>query len=180
MADPVELVAYDPHWPDRFEAAAALLRAVLPPGFILRMEHIGSTAVPGLASKPTIDILIGVQKLCEAQAVATTLLAPHGYALWVENPWPDRLLYIRRQAGAGSPRTHHLHMTTMDGQMWECVAFRDLLRRDPAERVAYEAVKRALAGRFCDDRPGYTAGKSGHILAALARAGAVGPHAPRK
>lgn len=168
--DTVELVTYDRDWPDMFKAEAALLRAVLPPGFILRLEHIGSTSVPGMMAKPVIDILIGVRALDEARAVADVRLAPYGYKLWTENPKTDRVMFIRRRDGAESPRTHHLHLTTMDGEMWECVAFRDLLRRDPVEREAYEAVKRALVQRFRDDRAAYTAGKSDYILAALERA----------
>jgi len=166
----VELAGYDPRWPDMFETEAALLHEVLPAGFILRVEHVGSTAVPGIDAKPVIDILIGVRGLDEALAIAGPLLAPHGYTYWAENPKTDRLLFIKRLPPAADRRTHHVHMTTIDGEMWECVTFRDLLRSDPSERAAYQALKRGLAERFREDRDAYTDGKSEHILAAVERA----------
>lgn len=166
----VELVESNPAWPAMFDAEARLLRDVLPNDFILRMEHFGSSSVPGIAAKPIIDILIGVRDLDEARITAEPLLAPHFYEFWTENPLPDRIMFIKRNPAPGNERTHHLHMTTLEGALWESVLFRDLLREDVSERAAYEGLKRTLAKRFRDERSAYTSAKSEHIRAATARA----------
>ncbi|ABQ32251.1 protein of unknown function UPF0157 [Acidiphilium cryptum JF-5] len=168
--DHVEMAEYDPAWPGMFETEARLLKRVLPPGFIVRMEHIGSTAVPGIAAKPVIDILAGVRDVEEARTIASPLLAPNGYTIWTGNPFTDRIMFIKGLPPAAVRRTHHLHMALLDGAMWDTLVFRDLLRADAAERVAYETLKRDLAIRFRDDRNGYTAAKSEHIQAAMQRA----------
>jgi GrpB-like predicted nucleotidyltransferase (UPF0157 family) len=168
--DHVELAEYNPAWPGMFEAEAQLLNRVLPPGFLLRVEHIGSTTVPGIAAKPVIDILAGVQDVETAKAIASPLLAPHGYTIWNGNPFTDRIMFIKGLPPASVRRTHHLHMALLDGAMWDTLVFRDLLRANAAERAAYETLKRDLAIRFREDRNGYTAAKSGHIQAAMQRA----------
>ena len=168
--DHVELAEYDPAWPGMFETEARLLNRALPPGLILRMEHIGSTAVPSIAAKPVIDILAGVRDVDEAKAIASPLLAPYGYTIWTGNPFTDRIMFIKGLPPAAVRRTHHLHMALINGAMWDTLVFRDLLRADAAERAAYEKLKRDLAIRFREDRNGYTAAKSGHIQAAMQRA----------
>ena len=84
--DEIVVVPYDPAWPARFEAEAALLHALLPPSLCLRVAHFGSTAVPGLAAKPIVDILLGVESLDEAVADAVPLLESVGYSFWRDNP----------------------------------------------------------------------------------------------
>lgn len=168
--DHVELVEYDQNWPEMFESESRLLCRVLPADFILRMEHIGSTSIHGIAAKPVIDILIGVAALDEARRIAEPLLASHYYRLWLENPRRDRIMFIKGHPSLDKGRTHHLHMTTPAGTLWESVLFRNLLRDDVSERAAYEAVKRNCARRFRDDRSAYTNAKSEHIGAATERA----------
>ena len=153
-----------------FEAEAGRLRAVLPPGFILRMEHFGSTAVPGIAAKPVIDILIAVASLAKAREVAPPRLKTMGYAFWADNPKPDRLFFVKGLPPSAPRRTHHVHMTTPDGEMFQRLYFRDLLRADAGERDAYAALKHELALRHREDREAYTDAKAGYVNAALQRA----------
>jgi GrpB-like predicted nucleotidyltransferase (UPF0157 family) len=103
------VVPYDPTWPQRFQAASAELLAVAGHLF-LRLEHIGSTSVPGLAAKPTIDMMASVRRLPDGHA-AQRALAALGYAL-ADTGMPERL-FFQRLAGPGVP-THHLHVVTED------------------------------------------------------------------
>jgi GrpB-like predicted nucleotidyltransferase (UPF0157 family) len=168
--DHVELVAYDPAWPAMFDTEALLLRAALPPAFILRMEHFGSTAIPGIEAKPIIDILIAVASVTEARRIAPPVLEAMGYAFWAENPKPDRLFFVKGLPPSAPRRTHHVHMTEPDGEIWQRLCFRDLLRGDPAERDAYQALKHQLAVKFREDREAYSAAKTDYVTAAVERA----------
>jgi GrpB-like predicted nucleotidyltransferase (UPF0157 family) len=169
---PVEIVPYDPVWVVRFEQEAALLAAALAPWLAGSVEHIGSTAVPGLAAKPVIDIMAGVDTLDASRpaiAVATAL----GYCYWpyqagVEHwfckPLPEY-------------RTHHLHLIPFGAPEWlDAIAFRDYLRAHAPAAREYETLKRRLAVEHRYDRDAYTAAKRPfveHILE-LARRPAPG------
>ncbi len=91
MDDAIIIVDYDPGWPKRFVQEATLIQSALPDGLIRRIEHFGSTAVPGLAAKPIIDILIGVEGLSIARQFAVPQLVQMGYAFWADNPDANRL-----------------------------------------------------------------------------------------
>jgi GrpB-like predicted nucleotidyltransferase (UPF0157 family) len=171
--DEVHLQAYDPAWPAQYEAEAQRLRAVLPPGLILAMEHFGSTAIPGLPAKPVIDILIAVRDLPRARAVAVRPLQAIGYAFWSDNPKPDRLFFVKGLPPAAPHRTHHVHMTEPDGEMWHRLLFRDYLRAHPDEAARYSALKQDLAVRHRLDREAYTAAKTAYVLAVMAKAEAA-------
>ena len=138
---PIAVVAYDPAWPQRYEAAAAeLLRAV--GTRFLRLEHIGSTAVPGLAAKPTIDMMASVPRLEDGLA-ARTALAKLGYEL-VETGMPDRLFFQPRTS-TGTP-SHHLHLVTE--ATWATRnerLLRDHLRNHPEQARRYGELKERLA-----------------------------------
>jgi GrpB-like predicted nucleotidyltransferase (UPF0157 family) len=135
---PILIADYDPKWPDQFEQEAARLRTALG-GLALRIDHIGSTAVPGLAAKPVIDIQVSVADLDPLAAYGSPLAAI-GYA---HETVP--LAYFHRPADW--PHTHHIHVrarASRDEQ--RTLAFRDWLRTHDDDRVAYEALKRRLAG----------------------------------
>jgi GrpB-like predicted nucleotidyltransferase (UPF0157 family) len=93
--DEIELTGYDPRWPAEFQAEEARIRAVLPLQLILGVEHFGSTAIPGLAAKPIIDILVAVSSLAEARQQAIGPLEAIGYAYWRDNPKVDRLFLVK-------------------------------------------------------------------------------------
>lgn len=168
--DEVALAEYDPAWPAMYEAEAARLRAALPPGLILAMEHFGSTAIPGLIAKPVIDILIAVPSVEEARRLAVAPMAALGYAFWADNPKRDRLFFVKGLPPSAPHRTHHVHMTEPDGEMWQRLLFRDHLRRHPEEAARYAALKRELAARHREDREAYTEAKSAYVDSVLAQA----------
>ena len=113
--DEVELVGYDPLWPAIYAAEVARVLGVLPAGLVVGAEHFGSTAVPGMAAKPVIDILIAVRSLAAARAEAVGPLEGLGYAFWADNPARDRMFFVRGLPPAPR-RTHHVHMTEPGGR----------------------------------------------------------------
>ena len=131
------------------------------------VEHIGSTAVPGLAAKPVIDLMAGVREL-PLRRREISALARYGYEFRGEAGVPDRAFFRKFTSGV---RTHHLHVTVFGSEFWrEHLLFRDYLRTHPGEARRYETLKRELAKTHLADRELYTAGKSGLILGLLARA----------
>jgi GrpB-like predicted nucleotidyltransferase (UPF0157 family) len=168
--DEVELVDYDPRWPVLFEEEAKRLRAVLDPSLILGLEHFGSTAVPGLAAKPIVDILIAVRSLRDAQASFVKTLRNLDYVYWAENPNNDRLFFVKGMPPFGSRRSHHVHVTETHGEMWQRLAFRDYLRAHPAEMATYQRLKRRLAAEHQTDREAYTDGKSAYVESVMRKA----------
>ena len=172
MADePIAVVAYDPEWPRRFEAERALLERVLAPWLESGIHHVGSTAVPGLAAKPIIDMVAGVRDLEAARAAFGPLReqfyhhAPHRPgAHWFGKP-------------SLRARTHHLHLTEPGSDVWrERLAFRDALRDDPVLAAEYEALKLWLAAEHGADVVAYTGSKRAFVARVLASAGVrLGP-----
>jgi GrpB-like predicted nucleotidyltransferase (UPF0157 family) len=160
--DEVVIVEYDPNWVFLFEQEAARIQAVLAGGLITRIEHFGSTAIPGLAAKPIIDLLIGVRSLTEAKQVAVSQLEHLGYAYWFDNPDPQRMFFVKGLP-PNSPRTHHIHMVEPDSVLWERLLFRDYLRKHSDEAASYAQLKYNFAQRFSSDRETYTTSKAEYI-----------------
>jgi GrpB-like predicted nucleotidyltransferase (UPF0157 family) len=134
---PIEIAEPDPRWPALFAAEAERLRAALGP-LAQRIDHVGSTAVPGLAAKPVIDVQVTVARVDPIGAYRGALESL-GYAYSLV-PFP----YFHRPADW--PHTHHVHVREAGGdEARRMIAFRDWLRRHPADREAYEALKRELA-----------------------------------
>ena len=166
----VVVVPYDPAWPALFAAEAARIRDALGASLPAAVEHMGSTAVPGLAAKPVLDLLIGYPPDA-AVAPYVAALVRAGYVHRGEQGIPGRE-YFR----LGAPRTHHVHVAVQGGSFWqEHLAFRDALRAEPALRDAYAALKRELARRHPHDRERYTEGKTAFVREVVARALATIP-----
>jgi GrpB-like predicted nucleotidyltransferase (UPF0157 family) len=161
--DEVEIVDYDPRWPALFDQEARRLRATLDPSLIVGLEHFGSTAVPGLSAKPIIDILIAVRSLADAEASFVEALRDLDYVYWADNPNKDRMFFVKGMPPFGSSRSHHVHVTETDGEMWRRLAFRDHLRAHPEEAGTYERLKRRLAAEHRTDREAYTDAKAAYI-----------------
>jgi GrpB-like predicted nucleotidyltransferase (UPF0157 family) len=140
--DEIEIVDDDPRWPVLFDEEAKRLRAVLDPSLIVRLEHFGSTAIPGLAAKPIVDILIAVRSLAEAQATFVEALRKLDYVYWADNPKQDRMFFVKGMPPFGSRRSHHVHVTEPLEEMWQRLAFRDYLRAHPEEAATYERLKK--------------------------------------
>jgi GrpB-like predicted nucleotidyltransferase (UPF0157 family) len=167
--EPVTIVDYDPAWRDRFLDQAAALTTILQPWLAAPVEHVGSTAVPGLRAKPVVDILAPVVSLVQAQA-AIAVLTADGWLFWPDDPNRDyRMWFLRPKPEA---RTHHLHVIQHDHPAAHAeLAFRDVLRRDPGVRKAYAALKDSLAVQYRTDRDAYTDAKSDFIRSVLHAAG---------
>ncbi len=164
----VRVVDYDPRWPAVFVAEAARLTASAA-GLPLRLEHIGSTSVPGLCAKPIVDIAAG--------RPSGSALAPYVAAFEAAGYEHRGTLGVagREYFCRGVPRQFHLHLVEDGGALWRShLGFRDRLRRHPGEALTYAALKRDLAARFPNDRQGYTEAKSAFVEDILARAALQG------
>jgi GrpB-like predicted nucleotidyltransferase (UPF0157 family) len=168
--DEIEIVEYDPRWPALFAEEAALLRAALAPDLVVGLEHFGSTAIPGLAAKPIIDILVAVRSLAAARDTAIEPLQRLGYVFWAENPKTDRMFFVKGMPPYGERRTHHVHVTEPTGEPWLRLPFRDYLRAHPEEAQRYGRLKRELAIRHRTDREEYSGAKADYVEQILAKA----------
>jgi GrpB-like predicted nucleotidyltransferase (UPF0157 family) len=140
----IEIVPYDPGWPDAFEAEAVRLRAALRT-VAVRIEHHGSTAIPGIAAKPIIDIQVSVETLQPMSAYGAHLEAL-GY---VHVPHPDDSFCPFFHRPIQWPHTHHVHVVERGGrEERRTLAFRDYLRDHADVAREYEDLKRAIAGRI--------------------------------
>jgi GrpB-like predicted nucleotidyltransferase (UPF0157 family) len=133
----------------------------------LRLEHIGSTAVPGLAAKPIIDIMMAVASRQDWDRVLQALQSLD----YVHKPEAfdvDHWFFVKGMPPYGARRTHQIHLWKFGERLWrEHLAFRDCLRSKPSVVAEYEALKRELAVLFTFDREGYTAAKTEFIQGAL-------------
>jgi GrpB-like predicted nucleotidyltransferase (UPF0157 family) len=165
----IAILRYDPEWTRRFGLEHALLERVLAPWLEEDIHHVGSTAIPGLASKPIIDMVAGVRDLEEARAAFEPLreqsyvYAPHR---------PGVAHHFAKPSSRLSEMTHGVHLTEPGSDLWrERLAFRDALRADPALVAEYEALKLRLAEEHGDDLEAYTGGKRAFVAHVLASAG---------
>jgi GrpB-like predicted nucleotidyltransferase (UPF0157 family) len=164
---PITLAEYDPRWPALFVREAARIRAVLS-DVAVRIEHLGSTSVPGLAAKPIIDIMLAVPDSADEQAYVPALEAA-GYVLLIREPdWFEHRLF-------NGPDTNiNLHVFTVGAaEIDRMLLFRDRLRADDADRDAYLQVKRDLAMRTWRHVQQYADSKSAIIQQIMARASAA-------
>jgi len=170
VREEISIVPYDSEWPRMFELEAANLRSLIPAGLAGRIEHFGSTAVPGLAAKPIVDILVEVRSLSEARdAIAPILQSTGAYEyFWRTDVSPPYAWFIKRDPQGR--RTHHIHMVENESRLWERLLFRDYLREFPEEAFRYEQLKRELAGRHSADRISYTNAKAEFIMSLTQRA----------
>lgn len=167
--DEIIIVDYDPCWQKLFKEEAARVWKTLGNDMVVAIEHIGSTAVPGLAAKPVIDLMIGVHSVENARS-AVPLLETLEYIYWQENPCPERMFFVKGMPPYGKQRTHHIHIVRAYSEFWERLLFRDYLRTHPDEAKRYATLKRNLAQRFHADRESYTDGKSNYIQAVMEKA----------
>jgi GrpB-like predicted nucleotidyltransferase (UPF0157 family) len=159
----VRIADHDRAWPQLAVAELARIEAALGP-VAVRLEHIGSTSVPGLAAKPILDLQVSVADI-EDTAAFVVPLERLGY---LYAPSPGFHFFARPHA---RPRSHHVHVFQAEstGEARH-LAVRDYLRAHPAEAAAYAAVKRDVAARHPQDRLAYMAGKEAFVVALEARA----------
>jgi GrpB-like predicted nucleotidyltransferase (UPF0157 family) len=164
---PVAVHPYDPAWPARYRLARRAIVAALA-GLGVRVEHVGSTAVPGLAARDGVDILIGLRDMADAEACVERLLAL-GYQYHFSKPDWVHL------SGNG----HKLHLSPIASAAWDdLVRFRDHLRAHPETAAAYQRLKQELARAHGPDGLAYVQGKTAFVRAVLDQARAGGPATP--
>jgi GrpB-like predicted nucleotidyltransferase (UPF0157 family) len=171
--DEVKLVPYDPSWAESFRAEREHLFACLPTELLRRIEHFGSTAVPGMPAKPIVDMLVEVTSLAETRLRIVPVLVSQGYRHFWSPGWGAArgryyVWFIKRnERGA---RTHHIHMVEGDFEHWDRLLFRDLLITDEWARAEYATLKSQLAARHPGDRIAYTKGKTEFVTTMTKRA----------
>ena len=166
---PITLVDYDPEWPRLYEREAARIRQALG-NRLIRIEHTGSTSVPGLAAKPIIDITLVVQDSADEASYVPQLEAA-GYVLRIREPdWYEHRLF------KGPDTNTNVHTFSAGSpEIERMVAFRDWLRSNDDDRELYEQTKRHLASRDWQHVQHYADAKTEVVEAIMARA--LAPHA---
>lgn len=159
----IEVIPYDPAWPAKFAHEREILNPLLAHWLVADIEHVGSTAVPGLVAKPVIDILAPVESL-EASRGVIQILSAAGY--WYYPYKAAEMHWFCKPSPAH--RTHHLHVVPRSSALWgENLAFRDALRGDPELAAGYGRLKLELAQRFRHDREAYTEAKASFIRSVI-------------
>ncbi len=160
----IELLPYDPEWPHRYEREAERVTGVLGDR-ALRLEHVGSTSIPGLAAKPIIDMLLVVAD-SSAEADYVPAMERAGYLLKIREPaWYEHRLF------KGPDADINLHVFSAGcAEVDRMIDFRDRLRADEADREMYERTKRDLAARRWNYMQEYADAKTEVVEAIIARA----------
>jgi GrpB-like predicted nucleotidyltransferase (UPF0157 family) len=168
MARIIEVLPYDPTWPQIYCAEAAQVSLVLGSNLVAA-HHIGSTAVPGLAAKPTIDILLIVRELATLDACNTALSAL-GYQAKGEHGILGRRYFSKKE---GDRHLFHMHAYAEGhADIERHLNFRDYLIAHPAAALDYQILKQGLAAQFREEPAEYTAGKANFIREVESRAAA--------
>jgi GrpB-like predicted nucleotidyltransferase (UPF0157 family) len=170
MDERVIIEEYDPNWKNKYILMRGKILEKIGE-FVIDIQHIGSTSIPGLASKPIIDILIGVRSLDDAdKCVPNVCELDFEYVKEHEKIIPDRRYFRKPRNGFGK-REYHLHMCVFDGEFWKKqILFRDYLITHPEALKEYEKLKKDLASKFRNNRHAYTDGKDEFIQEILNKA----------
>lgn len=168
LRERIEIRSYDPRWPEWFRQEKQHLLSCLPGRLVRRIEHFGSTAIPGMIAKPIVDMLIEVTDLEEARVRIVPILESRAYEyFWRpthgEDGPPFYAWFIKRDPSDGR-RTHHLHVVEGDFvEHWDRLLFRDYLIEHPDVAGEYAELKRRLWAASSGDRVAYTRGKTEFI-----------------
>jgi GrpB-like predicted nucleotidyltransferase (UPF0157 family) len=167
ISEPVRLVAYDASWAELFRTERTRLIGLF--AQFREIEHIGSTAVPGMPAKPIVDMLAGVDSMSVADVLFDPILqAGYTTSRAFNDMLPDRRWFMLAEAGR---RTHHLHVVVWGSPTWlKHLRFRDRLRSNVELAQEYAQLKARLAVQFEHDREAYTDAKSEFVAAVLAGA----------
>ena len=163
---PIIVVEYDPRWVERYEEEAKFLRETFGPDVIVRLEHYGSTAVPGLAAKPVIDILVEITSFEAAQQKIRPVLESLGYGY----NWYNEHMVFFKGYGAEDSQKYHLHMAPAGHPLLDNLLFRDYLIKYPETAREYEKLKYHLAELHRNDREAYTDAKTDFVREVIEKA----------
>jgi GrpB-like predicted nucleotidyltransferase (UPF0157 family) len=167
LQDEVRVVPYDPRWPELYMLECEHLQSCLPRDLVRRIEHFGSTAVPGLAAKPIVDILVEVTDLGQTRERIVPILEAQGYDYcWRPTSGDDGppfyAWFIKRDEQG--IRTHHIYMVEANfTEHWDRLLFRDFLIENPQVAREYQELKLKLADEHPGDRIAYTEAKTAFI-----------------
>jgi GrpB-like predicted nucleotidyltransferase (UPF0157 family) len=170
VKNPLVIVDYDTRWPKIYEIERArILKAI--GSKVVSIEHVGSTAVPGLGAKPTIDILVGVRSLSDAEECIEPLRKiGYEYVPEYEAEIAERR-YFRKGPSEVPNRHFHLHMVERISNFWQRhILFRDYLRTHPETAQQYYRLKKELAAKHGSNREAYTEAKTSFIESVVAKA----------
>jgi GrpB-like predicted nucleotidyltransferase (UPF0157 family) len=157
----VRLSRHHPSWKKLYEAEEMRIRKLLG-SYVGGIEHIGSTAVPGLRAKPIIDMLIGVRDVRSRSKTYIKLFKSEGYLYSPKSGRNVPPLFFKK--GNSLFRTHNIHVVPYKGSLWnKRLMFRDYLRAHPERAKQYVNLKDKLAKQFPDDRESYTLRKQDFI-----------------
>jgi len=169
MPQPIIIVEYNPEWLVLYEEEKARILTAIGQK-IVAIEHIGSTAVPRLGSKPIIDIIAAVHRMSDSLECIEPLQAL-GYEYYYYPEYPERCVFLDGSVGAGP---HHLHMTEFQSDFWITkLLFRDYLRAHPEVADEYYRLKKTLAKKYGVDRDkyeDYTEAKTPFIESVISKA----------
>lgn len=161
----IEILPYDPTWPAQFAAEADLITHIFKKEMVA-IHHVGSTSVPNMPAKPTIDIILVVSDI-EQIDQHNASMEKHGYEAWGEYRIPGRRFFVKGE----DKRTHHVHTFAVGSEHIDRHLYvRDYLIEHPQEAAQYAALKQDLAKQCRDNRRGYVEGKHDYILALEQRA----------
>lgn len=173
-SDEIVIENYNSNWPLLAEAEMAAIKMILPKGSFCRLEHLGSTSIPGISAKPIIDLFLTVPNFADCDTVIKTLKTL-GYNFWEENPNKKHHILFKGMPPFGRGRTHHLHIFSEGNPRFDDkIIFRDALRADEELRNEYQTLKLKLATEFAEDRKAYTEKKGDFIKTVLQKNGAAG------
>lgn len=173
MKPPVIISDYDPRLPILYEEEKVKILSVVERK-VVAIEHIGSTAVPGLGAKPIIDIMIAIRHLADVESCVQPLQCIN-YEYMGEYGIPGRYLF-RKPPGSllSVTRTHNLHMVEQGSDFWERhLLFRDFLRVHPEVAKQYYELKKELATKYGSDRDAYSEAKTSFIESVIDKVRAV-------
>lgn len=169
--DQITLVPYDPKWSDIAKIEIKKLYEILPNNHIIDIQHIGSTAIPDILSKPIIDIQIAVDSLSAIKQIAIDKLKTLDYVYWDDNPDKQRMFFVKGMPPYGDKRTHHVHIVEPSSRHWQGkINFRDYLLTHSESAREYEQLKIKLAQQYTYDREQYTAAKTEFVNDVLNKA----------
>lgn len=172
---PVEICEYNAAWPLKFEEQKRdLMKAI--GNKVVAIEHIGSTAVPGLGAKPIIDIMVGLRQLSDAEDCVEPLRRiGYEYVPELEAEIPERR-YFQKGPSNVPEKHYHLHMVEIHGVFWNVqILFRDYLRMHSDSAQDYFRLKKDLAARYRLNRKAYTEAKTSFIRSTIAKARSKDP-----
>jgi len=174
----IRIEDYNPDWPGLFNSEEEVLTNACK-NKIIKIEHIGSTSIPGLPAKPTIDMIAGVKSLEIANRLIPTICSlGYEYISIFEVDMPERRYFVKEGEFAD---LIHIHMVVVDSDFWRRhIAFRDYLRNHLELCDEYGKLKQKLAKEYGSDRGGYTDAKSEFIQRVQTLAGFIPTHVPNQ